>query len=117
MRSRNCLAVAAPPTGTVRPRCGLRHGGSTAGPAGRLGASRQKAKRREALPPAEGRQNAGLKNFAVVTWPQRHLMKTIRAIFRDGSFQPLDPVDLPENTRLTVALLDSDDLSADAFAE
>ena len=44
-------------------------------------------------------------------------MKTIRAIFRDGSFQPLDPVGLPENTRLTVALLDGDDLSADAIAE
>ena len=28
-----------------------------------------------------------------------------------------DPVDLPENTRLTVALLDSDDLSAAAIAE
>ena len=44
-------------------------------------------------------------------------MKTICAIFRDGTFKPLDPVDLPENTRLTVALLDSDDLSADAIAE
>jgi predicted DNA-binding antitoxin AbrB/MazE fold protein len=44
-------------------------------------------------------------------------MRTIRAIFRDGSFKPLDPIDLPENTRLTVALLDSDDLSADAIAE
>jgi len=44
-------------------------------------------------------------------------MKTIRTIFRDGAFKPLDPVDLPENTRFTVALLDSDDLSADAIAE
>ena len=44
-------------------------------------------------------------------------MKTIRAIFRDGAFKPLDPVDLPENTRLTVALLDGDDLAADAIAE
>ena len=44
-------------------------------------------------------------------------MKTIRAIFRDGTLNPLDPVDLPENTRLTVALLDSDDLAADALAE
>lgn len=44
-------------------------------------------------------------------------MQTIRAIFRDGNFEPLDPVDLPENTRLTVALLDSDDVSADAIAE
>jgi predicted DNA-binding antitoxin AbrB/MazE fold protein len=45
------------------------------------------------------------------------LIKTIRAIFRDGSFKPLDPVNLPENTRLTVALFDGDDLSADAIAE
>ena len=44
-------------------------------------------------------------------------MKTIRAIFRDGNLKPLDPIDLPENTRLTVALLDADDLSADAIAE
>jgi len=44
-------------------------------------------------------------------------MKTIRAIYRDGTLKPLDPVDLPENTRLTVALLDADDLSADAIAE
>ena len=44
-------------------------------------------------------------------------MKTIRAIFRDGSLKPLDPIDLPENTRVTVALLDTDDLSADAIAD
>ncbi len=44
-------------------------------------------------------------------------MRTIRAIFRDGNLEPLDPIDLPENTHLTVALLDSDDLSADAIAE
>lgn len=44
-------------------------------------------------------------------------MKTIRAIFRDGNLTPLDPLDLPENTRLTIALLDVDDLSADAIAE
>jgi len=34
-----------------------------------------------------------------------------------GIFKPPEPVDLPENTRLTVALLDSDDLSPDAVAE
>ena len=44
-------------------------------------------------------------------------MKTIRTIYRDGAFKPLDPVDLPENTHLTVALLDSDDLSAGAIAK
>ena len=44
-------------------------------------------------------------------------MRTIRAIFRGGNIKPLDPLDLPENTPLTVALLDSDDLSAAAMAE
>jgi len=44
-------------------------------------------------------------------------MRTIRAIVRDGNLKPLDPIDLPENTRVTVALLDTDDLSADAIAE
>lgn len=44
-------------------------------------------------------------------------MKTIRAIFRNRSLKPLDPIDLPENTRVTVALLDTDDLSADAIAD
>ncbi|HEX4792359.1 MAG TPA: antitoxin family protein [Humisphaera sp.] len=44
-------------------------------------------------------------------------MKTIRAVYRDGTLQPLDPVDLPENTRITVALLDGDDLPADAIGE
>lgn len=44
-------------------------------------------------------------------------MRMIRAIFRDGSLIPLDPVDWPENTRLTVALLDADDLSPEALTE
>ena len=44
-------------------------------------------------------------------------MRTIRAVFQGGAFKPLDPVDLPENTRLTVALLDGDDLSPQAIAE
>jgi predicted DNA-binding antitoxin AbrB/MazE fold protein len=43
-------------------------------------------------------------------------MRTIRTIFQDGSLKPLEPIDLPENTPVTVALLDSDDLSADAIA-
>ena len=43
-------------------------------------------------------------------------MKTIHAIFRDGNLQPLEPIDLPENTRLMVALLPDDDLSANAIA-
>ena len=45
-------------------------------------------------------------------------MKAIRAIYRNGTLNPLDPVDLPEDTRVVVALLDhGDDLSADAIAE
>jgi predicted DNA-binding antitoxin AbrB/MazE fold protein len=44
-------------------------------------------------------------------------MKTIRAIFRDGTLKPLDPVDLPDNTPLTLAVLASDDVSAAAIAE
>jgi predicted DNA-binding antitoxin AbrB/MazE fold protein len=44
-------------------------------------------------------------------------MRTIRAIFRDGALKPLEPIDLPENTPLTVAVFDSDDLSAGAIAE
>jgi predicted DNA-binding antitoxin AbrB/MazE fold protein len=43
-------------------------------------------------------------------------MRMIRAIVRDGSLKPLDPINLPDNTRLTLALLDTDDLSADAIA-
>jgi hypothetical protein len=44
-------------------------------------------------------------------------MRTIRAVVRGGNLTPLDPIDLPENTCLTVALLDSDDLSVEAIAE
>jgi predicted DNA-binding antitoxin AbrB/MazE fold protein len=43
-------------------------------------------------------------------------MKTIRAIFRDGRLEPLDPVNLPENTRVTIAVIEGDDLPADAIA-
>jgi hypothetical protein len=43
-------------------------------------------------------------------------MRTIRAIVRDGNLQPLEPIDLPDNTQLTLALLDNDDLSAEALA-
>jgi predicted DNA-binding antitoxin AbrB/MazE fold protein len=50
------------------------------------------------------------------TSAQEEQMKTIRAIFRDGTLKPLDPIDLPDNTPVTVALLDDDDLSADAIA-
>jgi predicted DNA-binding antitoxin AbrB/MazE fold protein len=45
------------------------------------------------------------------------VMRTIRAVFRHGSFRPLEPVELPEDTPVTVAVVDSDDLSAEAIAE
>jgi predicted DNA-binding antitoxin AbrB/MazE fold protein len=44
-------------------------------------------------------------------------MLTIRAIFQGGSLKPLEPIDLPENTCLTLALVDSDDLPPEAIAE
>lgn len=44
-------------------------------------------------------------------------MRTIRAIFREGHIEPLEPVDLPENTPLTVAVGDTDDLNAAALAQ
>lgn len=43
-------------------------------------------------------------------------MKTIRAIFKNGNLKPLDPIDLPENTPLTVTVLE-DDVPAEAIAE
>ena len=45
------------------------------------------------------------------------IMRTIRAIYRDGALRPLDPIELPEDAQVTVALLDKDDLSAEAIAE
>lgn len=44
-------------------------------------------------------------------------MRTIRAVFRDGKIDPLEPVDLPENTALRVAILAGDDLPPDALAK
>ncbi len=38
-------------------------------------------------------------------------------MIRGGNFKPLEPIDLPENTPMTVPLLDSDDLSTDTIAE
>jgi len=38
-------------------------------------------------------------------------MRTIRAVFRDGNIQPLEPIDLPENAQLRIAVLDGDDPS------
>ena len=43
-------------------------------------------------------------------------MRTIHAIVRNGNLQPIEPIGLPDNTRLTLALLETDDLSADAVA-
>lgn len=44
-------------------------------------------------------------------------MRTIRAVFRGGNIHPLEPVDLPENAQLRIAVIESDDLPADALAE
>jgi predicted DNA-binding antitoxin AbrB/MazE fold protein len=44
-------------------------------------------------------------------------MRTIRAVFQNGALKLLEPVDLAEDTHLTVALLDTDDLPAEALAE
>jgi hypothetical protein len=45
------------------------------------------------------------------------VMRTIRAIVRGGNLNPLEPIELPENTAVTVALLDEDDLTAGAIAK
>ena len=44
-------------------------------------------------------------------------MRTIRAIVHDGNLKPLDPIELPENTHMTVALIETDDLSSEAIPE
>lgn len=44
-------------------------------------------------------------------------MRTLRAIFQHGTLKLLEPIELPENARVTVALLEEDDLSPDAIAE
>lgn len=43
-------------------------------------------------------------------------MRTIRAVFRNGSIEPLEPINLPENTSLQIAVLDGDDLPAESMA-
>ncbi|MCC7291631.1 MAG: antitoxin family protein [Phycisphaerales bacterium] len=43
-------------------------------------------------------------------------MRTIRAIFSAGQLKPLEPLDLPENTRLTLALFEGDDLPLEGLA-
>jgi hypothetical protein len=42
-------------------------------------------------------------------------MRSIRTIFQPGSLKRLEPLDLAENTELTVALLETDDLSPQAL--
>lgn len=44
-------------------------------------------------------------------------MRTIHAIYNGGKRTPLEPLDLPENTRVTVTLLDQDDLAPENLAE
>jgi predicted DNA-binding antitoxin AbrB/MazE fold protein len=47
------------------------------------------------------------------------MVRRVDAIFTQGTLHPVEPLTLPEGTRvhLSVALLDSDDLAADAIAE
>ncbi|NOT00583.1 MAG: antitoxin family protein [Phycisphaerales bacterium] len=42
-------------------------------------------------------------------------MRTIRVIFQGGDLKLLESVDLPENTPLTFALLDDDDLPVEGM--
>jgi hypothetical protein len=44
-------------------------------------------------------------------------MRTVRAILRDGSIRPFEPIDWPENTPITAAPLESEDLFSAAPAE
>jgi predicted DNA-binding antitoxin AbrB/MazE fold protein len=44
-------------------------------------------------------------------------MRTIRAIYQGGRIKPLEPIDLPENTRLAISVLESDDVPVDSIAE
>jgi predicted DNA-binding antitoxin AbrB/MazE fold protein len=44
-------------------------------------------------------------------------MRAIRAVYRNGTIKPLEPVDLPENTLLRVTVLDGDDLPPQALAK
>lgn len=44
-------------------------------------------------------------------------MRTIRVIFRAGQIRALGPVDLPEDTPLTLALLEADDVPSDGIAQ
>ena len=43
-------------------------------------------------------------------------MRTIRVIFQAGDLKLLEPAELPEDTPLTLALLDGDDLPAEGIA-
>lgn len=44
-------------------------------------------------------------------------MRTIRVVFQNGSLKLLEGADLPENTPLTFALLEADDLPAAAISQ
>jgi predicted DNA-binding antitoxin AbrB/MazE fold protein len=44
-------------------------------------------------------------------------MRTIRAVFQNGALKPLEPMDLAEDTQVTVAFLEGDDLPGEAMAE
>jgi hypothetical protein len=43
-------------------------------------------------------------------------MKTIKAVVRGGHLEPLEPLNLPEETPVTLTLADEDDLPASTLA-
>ena len=43
-------------------------------------------------------------------------MRPFKLSFKGGNLRPLEPLNLPENTRLTVAIMDEDDVSAKGIA-
>jgi predicted DNA-binding antitoxin AbrB/MazE fold protein len=44
-------------------------------------------------------------------------MRTVKAVFSEGVLRPLEPLVLPEDSTVTVAVLDADDLAATGIAE
>ena len=44
-------------------------------------------------------------------------MRTIKAIVRGGVLEPLEPLDLPEETAVTLTLTEGDDVPASAIAQ
>jgi len=44
-------------------------------------------------------------------------MRTVKAVYREGVLRPLEPLALPEDSTVTLAVLDTDDLAAAGIAE